>query len=134
MRFTSAIYSAVMVLMASQAMGAAVEAPANEARAAEIATDPCMPLSLCVYYHVPAFRPLTRHSPTVHACNCPNNCSYNVGHSCRYRAGPSDISSVVKGSTWLSISNIPLPTFLSHARPSTNRRNSLPERKWPVDV
>ncbi|KAI1098328.1 hypothetical protein F4804DRAFT_325121 [Jackrogersella minutella] len=33
----------------------------------------------------------------VAACNCPNNCSYGPGHSCKYRAGPSDSSSVVDG-------------------------------------
>ncbi|KAI0894046.1 hypothetical protein F4806DRAFT_473743 [Annulohypoxylon nitens] len=62
MQFKSALVSAVALLFAGQAMGAAM-----------IATDP------------------------VAACNCPNNCSHISGSSCKYRAGPSDSSSVVSG-------------------------------------
>ncbi|KAH8784925.1 hypothetical protein F5883DRAFT_635901 [Diaporthe sp. PMI_573] len=32
----------------------------------------------------------------VYACNCPNNCSYKAGHSCKYIAGASS-SNVVGG-------------------------------------
>ncbi|KAI1206703.1 uncharacterized protein F4807DRAFT_437961, partial [Annulohypoxylon truncatum] len=63
MQFKSAAISAIALLFAGQAMGAAL-----------IATDP------------------------VAACNCPNNCSHGNGSSCKYRAGPSDSSSVVSGS------------------------------------
>ena len=34
----------------------------------------------------------------VAACNCPNNCSYKAGHSCKFYAGPSDHSPVLSGS------------------------------------
>ncbi|KAI4867927.1 hypothetical protein F4820DRAFT_467062 [Hypoxylon rubiginosum] len=33
----------------------------------------------------------------VSACNCPNNCSYKAGTSCRYYSGPSDSSPVLSG-------------------------------------
>ncbi|KAH9890053.1 hypothetical protein C8Q73DRAFT_838395 [Cubamyces lactineus] len=33
----------------------------------------------------------------VAACNCPNNCSYRAGHSCRFYSGPSDNSPVLSG-------------------------------------
>ncbi|KAH9887058.1 hypothetical protein C8Q73DRAFT_795083 [Cubamyces lactineus] len=33
----------------------------------------------------------------VAACNCPNNCGYKAGHSCKFYAGPSDNSPVLSG-------------------------------------
>ncbi|KAH8165736.1 hypothetical protein CIB48_g2524 [Xylaria polymorpha] len=74
MQFNFAIISSTVLLMVSQASGAAVDTPAIVNRAAETATDP--------YY----------------ACNCPNNCSHKAGSSCAYHAGPSDSSAVVHGT------------------------------------
>ncbi|KAI2603691.1 hypothetical protein GGR54DRAFT_644543 [Hypoxylon sp. NC1633] len=74
MLFKTTIFSTVALLMASGAMGAAIDTPANEARAALTATDP--------YY----------------ACNCPNNCSHKAGSSCKYYDGPSDSSDTVSGT------------------------------------
>ncbi|KAI0742582.1 hypothetical protein C8Q80DRAFT_1189495 [Daedaleopsis nitida] len=34
----------------------------------------------------------------VSACNCPNNCSYRAGHSCKYFSGPSNTSPVLSGT------------------------------------
>ncbi|KAH6645469.1 hypothetical protein BKA67DRAFT_696517 [Truncatella angustata] len=75
MQFSTAIYSTVALLMASKAMGAAIEVRDSEVaqRAAMVATSP--------YY----------------ACNCPNNCSHKSGSSCKFYSGPSDNSDSVSG-------------------------------------
>ncbi|KAH7038355.1 uncharacterized protein B0I36DRAFT_359931 [Microdochium trichocladiopsis] len=36
-------------------------------------------------------------SDPYYACNCPNNCSHELGSSCKYFAGPSDNAPVVSG-------------------------------------
>ncbi|KAI2611689.1 uncharacterized protein GGS25DRAFT_205635 [Hypoxylon fragiforme] len=76
MQFKSTVFSTLALLMASTAIGAAIETPGHEvdARAAMIATDP--------YY----------------ACNCPNNCKHKQGSSCKYYSGPSDKSGQISGT------------------------------------
>lgn len=32
------------------------------------------------------------------ACNCPNNCSYEAGHSCKYYSTPSNTGPIYDGS------------------------------------
>ncbi|KAK9421868.1 hypothetical protein SUNI508_05469 [Seiridium unicorne] len=75
MLFKSTILSAMALVFASQAIGAAMPAGQDVSpRAALIATDP------------------------VSACNCPNNCSHKAGSGCQYKAGVSTDGSTVSGS------------------------------------
>ncbi|KAI0137477.1 hypothetical protein BJ170DRAFT_678322 [Xylariales sp. AK1849] len=76
MQFTTTVFSAVALFVAGQAMGAAIDNDQIEAREANIATSP--------YY----------------ACNCPNNCSYRSGSSCKYYGGPSDKSTELSGKCY----------------------------------
>ena len=82
--FKTALFAAVTLLFAGQAAAEAL-----------IATNPGG------YPRLLLFLPWKRYSPCfcypVAACNCPNNCSYTEGHSCKYKAGPSTSSSTVSG-------------------------------------
>ncbi|KAI0843637.1 hypothetical protein F5Y06DRAFT_8113 [Hypoxylon sp. FL0890] len=69
MHFKAAIVSAFALLFAHQAAAAAV--------------DPRMALIATTAYA---------------ACNCPNNCKHKAGSSCKYYSGPSDRSTVIKGT------------------------------------
>lgn len=76
MFFKTAIFTAVAALAANGVMAAAVpqESDAPAEVSIMIATD--------AYY----------------ACNCPNNCDYTQGSSCKYLSGPSSGDSSISGS------------------------------------
>ena len=80
MFFKTAIFTAVAALAANGVMAAAVpqESDAPAEVSIMIATD--------AYY----------------ACNCPNNCDYTQGSSCKYLSGPSSGDSSISGSKFIS--------------------------------
>ena len=99
------IYSVFALVAANQAMGAAV--PAENTKVGEaailIATD------ACEFPPPPAQAPstmevfqLTR-PPPDYACNCPNNCSYKEGSSCKFYGGPSDNSGIISGRKLITL-------------------------------
>ncbi|GAW23462.1 hypothetical protein ANO14919_130210 [Xylariales sp. No.14919] len=79
MQFGLAVISSAALLMASQALGAAVGPPHNVKRAAHTATD------------------------AYHACNCPNNCKHKYKSDCSWHVGYSDGSFVAYG--WCDMQN-----------------------------
>lgn len=83
MYFKTIIAVATAVLFAGQAMGAAM-----------IATNPCAFPSTSLKSNDLLLIFL---SVADSACNCPNNCNHREGTSCRFYAGPSDNSPVLKG-------------------------------------
>ncbi|RKU41808.1 hypothetical protein DL546_002660 [Coniochaeta pulveracea] len=115
MLFKTALLTAVSLVFASQAMGAAV----NQERASDgiqIATDPgeikltspgdpsCTVTGLCYLEAPPALFFLEQRQTNapvfpspVAACNCPNNCSHKQGSSCKFYTGPSDTSPIANG-------------------------------------
>lgn len=79
---TTTVVSAIALLFAGQAMGAALTA-----------TDPGSSTS-----KHPRSENLGITNDAVSACNCPNNCSHGIGSSCAYKAGSSTDGSTVNGS------------------------------------
>lgn len=93
--YTKTVLVAALAGLFASAAASAMPAEQGQglaARSALIATSPCKtPLSS-------SFILLFMANLADYACNCPNNCSYKKGHSCKYFKGPSDNSPIVSGS------------------------------------
>lgn len=82
-----------LVTSIAVALVASANAAVISERAALIASDPCE----CPLLLDSALLETDIKLPD-YACNCPNNCDYTAGHSCKYYAGPSDTSDIIDGS------------------------------------